>query len=272
MLDAATDDDLIAAIARGDTTALATLHDRHGAAIRSVARAVAREAEVEDVVQDTFLAVLEAAHTYRPSGACRPWLFAIARNAGRRRHRRDREVGDASLFELGLAAGWGAPEQALSAEADADALARAIASLPPAEREVVILRDVEGWSGEDSADALGLGVSALKSRLHRARLRLMATLREEARGVVTHEREVGGMTCAEVLAELGDYVDGDTPTERRAAIDAHLLGCTVCERFGGRYAHVVHGARERLGARPTYDAASFERVRAALSCRDRSTR
>lgn len=268
MSDVAPDDDeLIARIAAGDHDALALLHARHGPAVWSVARAfAAREAEVDDVVQETFLAVLESAHTYRPGGSVRPWLFAIARNAGRRTHRRAaREQPEPPLLELGVAAGWGAPEQALAQTGDAETLARAIASLAPDDREVLILRDVEGWSGEHAAEALGLGLAALKSRLHRARLRLLAALRDEEGGVVVNEREVGGLGCAAVLARLGDYVDGEIEPETRARIDAHLRGCTVCERFGGRYAHVVHRARDRLGAAHAFDGATFERVREALA-------
>jgi RNA polymerase sigma-70 factor (ECF subfamily) len=57
-------------------------------------------------------------------------------------------------------------------------LARALARLSQADREVLILRDLEGLSGEETAAALGVTVRAMKSRLHRARLRLAAQLRE----------------------------------------------------------------------------------------------
>lgn len=259
------DDRLILEVAQGSPGALATLYERHGRAVWSVARAFARDpAEVDDLVQETFLAVLRSASTYRPGGSARAWLYAIARNAGRRSHRRDREVPEPPLLELGVEAGWGAPDHALGREADADALARAIASLEPRDREVVLLRDVEGLSGDECAATLELSVAAMKSRLHRARLRLLAALRADEGGVVVNEREVGGLTCGEVLARLGDYVDGELDASSVVRVETHLAGCTVCERFGGRYAHVVHGARTRLGAEPAVDAATFERVRRAL--------
>ncbi|MCB9635347.1 MAG: sigma-70 family RNA polymerase sigma factor [Sandaracinus sp.] len=259
------EDRLIARIAAGETEALATLFTRHARAIRSVARAFAPDdAAVEDLVQETFLSVLRSAHTYRPGGSARAWLYAITRNAGRRSHRRDRELAEPPLLELGVAAGWGAPDDSLERLADTDVLARGIASLPPDDREVLVLRDVEGLSGEETAAALALTLPATKSRLHRARLRLMAAVRSEEGGVVAHEREVGGLTCGAVLTRLGDYVDGDLPAPDVERVDAHLRGCTVCERFGGRYARVVHAARERLGADHAIDDATFERVRAAL--------
>ena len=81
---------------------------------------------------------------------------------------------------------------------------------------------------------------------------------------MANQREVGGLACSEVLARLGDYVDGDLPRAETARVDVHLAGCTVCERFGGRYAAVVHHARERLGATHAVDEPTLERVRAAL--------
>ncbi len=261
------DERLILAVAQGQPGALAKLYERHGRAVWSVARAFARsESDVDDLVQETFLAALRSASTFVPGRASvRTWLFAIARNAGRRTHRRGREVADPPLLELGVAAGWGAPDAALVRDMDASAIARALASLDPRDREIVLLRDVERLSGEECAAALGLSQPAMKSRLHRARLRLMASLRSDEGGVVAHERDVGGLTCGEVLAQLGDYVDGELGAHEVARVDAHLRECTVCERFGGRYANAIHSARERLGAQHVVDAETFARVRRALS-------
>ena len=128
-----------------------------------------------------------------------------------------------------------------------------------------VLRDVEGLSGGDAAQVLGLGLPALKSRLHRARLRLMAAMREREGGIMQHERDAGGLRCRDVLARLGDYVDGDLIDSERAPLEAHLRGCSVCETFGGRYATVVAAARAQLGAAPAVDPARLARIREALS-------
>ena len=85
----------------------------------------------------------------------------------------------APLPELGEAAGWGSesPEaEVLRAERRAR-LARALDALAPEDREVLVLRDLEELTGEETAAALGLSLAAMKSRLHRARLRLAAQLR-----------------------------------------------------------------------------------------------
>lgn len=62
------------------------------------------------------------------------------------------------------------------------------------------------------------------------------------------EREVAGIRCGAVLADLGEYVDGALDAAQKARIDAHLAGCDQCERFGGAYAETVRAVRAR--ARP----------------------
>jgi RNA polymerase sigma-70 factor (ECF subfamily) len=117
------------------------------------------------------------------------WLFAIARHAVERQYRR--RVGEPSLEEqvsleaLGIAAGWGRdnPEQILLREEERAMVTRALDALDDTDRQVLVVRDLEGLDGEEAAGVLGLTLPALKSRLHRARLRFAAELREErARG------------------------------------------------------------------------------------------
>lgn len=272
------DDELIARACAGDRDAFASIVARHAGAVLRLARAMATDdATAEDVAQETFLNAFRAAATYRPGVASvRTWLFAIARNEARRA-RRVREqpsvaveaVDEEPLMALGLEAGWGhePAERALGRAEETERLAQALASLASEDREILVLRDLEGLSGEAVAELLALGLPATKSRLHRARLRLLAALRASEGGIVENERDVGGLTCGAVLARLGDYVDGDTSPSDTARIDAHLRGCSVCERFGGRYARVVHGARERLGVAPAVDDAQLARIRALLGAR-----
>lgn len=265
-----TDDDLIARAATGDRAAFECLVEQHAPAILRLARAMTPdEATAADVVQDALLAAYKSAGSYRAGvSSVRTWMFAIARNAARKARRsisegRLVEV-DAPLLSLGIAAGWGDTDATILRSEERGLLVRALSTLAPDDVEVILLRDVEDLSGDETAMILGLGLAALKSRLHRARLRLMAAMKTAEGGVMDHQRELGGLTCSEVLSALGDYVDGDLPSEGRARVDAHLRECGVCERFGGRYAGVVQAARARLGVPPAIDPAQLERIRRAL--------
>ena len=75
---------------------------------------------------------------------------------------------------------------------------------------------------------------------------------------------MGSLRCSDVLARLGDYVDGELAATGAAEVEDHLRGCTVCERFGGRFSRAVRAARAALGAAPPADERVLQRVRTAL--------
>jgi RNA polymerase sigma-70 factor, ECF subfamily len=81
---------------------------------------------------------------------------------------------------MGLRAGWGQDDpESLAVKAQRrDFLETAMNQLEPASREIIVLRDLEGLSGEETARVLGLTIEGMKSRLHRARLKLAAALRQ----------------------------------------------------------------------------------------------
>lgn len=175
----------LARLAAGDQAALAELVARHQAALfRFLRRLSADGAAAEDALQETFVSVYRHASSYRGDGSARGWIFSIARQKaalGRRRH-----VGEPAAHEsleaLGLEAGWGEDGRALLDRlADQQAVGRALERLHPEEQEVLLLHDVEGLSGAETATALQLSVPAMKSRLHRARLRLAGLLEKGGR-------------------------------------------------------------------------------------------
>lgn len=160
--------------------------DRHAGAVHRLLRTLgAGPDDAEDALQDCFIAAWRAAATFGGGESARGWLFSIARNALRRQHRR--RAGEPaemdSLEVLATLAGWGAGSDFSARLEVEDELEWALARIPEEERRVLILRDLEGLSGPEAADALELSVPAMKSRLHRGRLHLMAVLgREEANG------------------------------------------------------------------------------------------
>ena len=76
----------------------------------------------------------------------------------------------------------------------------------------------------------------------------MAAMRASEGGVVANQCDHEGLTCGDVLAKLGDYVDRDLAARERSRVDAHLRVCSVCERFGGRYAETVRRVRAEESA------------------------
>lgn len=176
----------------GDRDAFDRVVERHQAAVFRFIRTLGPDPVVsEDVLQETFLAAWRGARTFRADSPVRTWLFTIARNTTARQYRR--RVGEperhdfTGLADLGVAAGWGTdadPEAIAIQQEQRAAVARALEALDPEDRRVLVLRDLEQLSGEEAADVLGLTLGALKSRLHRARLRFAARLRKEtAHGV-----------------------------------------------------------------------------------------
>jgi RNA polymerase sigma-70 factor, ECF subfamily len=181
------DAELMARAGRGDREAFARLVSRHQASVFRFARALASsQPNAEDILQETFLAALKGAPGFRGDAPVRSWLFSIARHAAARQGRR--HVGEPDRFEslepldtLGVEAGWGSedPEALVIAAQHRAGVASALEALPGDDREVLILRDLEGLSGEETAAALGTSLASMKSRLHRARLRFAAALRQQ---------------------------------------------------------------------------------------------
>lgn len=187
--DGATDEGLLARSARGDRQAFDRLVDRHGDALfRFASSHCGSERDAEDAVQDGLLAAWRGAATFRGEAAARTWLFQVVLHACRRRRRR--RAGEPSVHAPvdeaeALPSGDPGAEQRTSAKETGAALARALSELPEESREVLLLRDVEELSGPEAAEVLGIGLAAMKSRLHRARL----DLKERVEAVLGHAVE-----------------------------------------------------------------------------------
>ena len=172
------DDGLIAAVAAGDDAALRELFDRHAPWLAARMRAVLPAADVEDALQETFLAVWRGAAGYRPQGAAGGWLWGIARRQAALLLRRRGPA--AAVLPAVLAADCqqlADPAEAALSRADLD---DAVASLGPPggpDREVWQLMYVEDRPVAEVALLLGVPEGTVKSRAHRARRRLRASLR-----------------------------------------------------------------------------------------------
>lgn len=180
-MDVADDAAWVRQAAAGDAAAFERVMTMHAAAVQRFLETIGTR-EVEDAVQETFIAAWRSASNYAGDGSVRSWLLSIARNIQRHQHRRrvDEPAAFESLDSLAAQAGWGCdPAEARRQEIALarDELARAMSALPDDEREVLLLREIEGLSGEETAALLQCSLPAMKSRLHRARIHLAAALR-----------------------------------------------------------------------------------------------
>lgn len=169
------DEALVRRCAGGDRHAFEALVARHEAALfRFAVRACGDEREAEDALQDGLLAAWRGAGGFRGESAARTWLFQVVVNACHRRRRRRAGQGHAApLDEAGaLEVRESGPDARAAARQVGRAIDAALAEMSEEAREVLLLRDVEGLPGEETAAALGVGLAAMKSRLHRARLEL----------------------------------------------------------------------------------------------------
>jgi RNA polymerase sigma-70 factor, ECF subfamily len=173
------DDELIAALARGDDTALRELFTRHAPWLAARLRAVLPVAEVADVLRETFLAAWRGAGRYRPAredGVAGCWLWGIARRQAALLRR-----GGPATAMLPAALGCAGrrredPEEAALTRAGLD---RIVAALGPAgrpEREVWRLLNVDDRPVAEVARLTGAARGAVKSRAHRVRRLLRAAL------------------------------------------------------------------------------------------------
>jgi RNA polymerase sigma-70 factor (ECF subfamily) len=178
------DAELVERALGGDGSAAEGIFRRHVDAVAGLSlRLLRNRADMEDVVQETFLIALEKLPTLRDVGALRPWLLRIAISHVRRRARRNKLL---SFFGLGHGEADSPLDdlasQALGPEGVAElaALDRVLAGLPDEERIAWVLRHVEGEAVEDVAFACGCSLSTAKRRIAAAdaRVRLHVRLGE----------------------------------------------------------------------------------------------
>jgi RNA polymerase sigma-70 factor (ECF subfamily) len=203
---------LVERLRAGDETAFAELVDAYGAAMLRVARMYVRDRTVaEEVVQETWLAVLDGIDRFEGRSSLKTWLFRILTNRAKTRATRERRTVPVSALAGAEASGgepavdpdrfvdaaaarfpssWSAPpatwstvpEERLLSQETLSRIADAIEALPETQREVIRLRDVEGWSAAEVAAALDISDGNQRVLLHRARSKVRAALEDYLEG------------------------------------------------------------------------------------------
>jgi len=213
-------DALVAAVRSGDEAAFSVLVERYGRELQAHCyRMLGSRSEAEDVVQETFLRAWRARSRFEGRSTLRTWLYRIATNAclDVRKGRARGGVGPVGVpgDDTGPAAGRHpldvvAPSEEqpdatlVTRESVTQALLTTIEVLPARQREVLILRDVFGWSAADSASFLATSVAAANSALQRARATMQAARVQRP-------------------APRGDRTPAAGPTGRRGAVLRCLL-------------------------------------------------
>lgn len=196
---------LIDALRMGDEAAFSWLLDRYDASLHRLARNyVASGAVADEVVGETWLAVIEGIGRFEGRSSLKTWLYRIlmnvARSRGVKEHRSIPFASLGSALDEGAepavapdrflppgsrdAGGWAAPPTPWDEDPEARALSKetlgivaaAIDRLPPAQREVITLRDLEGWTSVEACNALDVSETNQRVLLHRARSKVRQAL------------------------------------------------------------------------------------------------
>lgn len=186
------DADLMLAYGAGEAAAFEQLYARHRRGLYGfLQRQTPRAAWVDDLFQETWMAVIQARAGYRPSAAFRTWLYGIARNKLIDRIRQ-REAAlladfvadpdDEPLDRLAADDGGRDPAGALASRRQGEALHLALRTLPAVQREVFLLREQADMSLPEIAALVGVPLETAKSRLRYAVARLRLALAEEVAG------------------------------------------------------------------------------------------
>lgn len=211
----------------GDEAALSLLIDAYAPKILRFARKLCGgAADAEDVMQQTWLTAVDHINDFRGDSQFASWLYAIARSHCIKLRTRGAAAHPAESLEqveqVVAPPEHQAPDQLASKNQLEMALDVAISTLDYGQREVLLLRDVEGLSASEVAAALGLSVDAVKSRLHRAR----KALRDQLSPWL--EQSSPSPACPDVVDLLSRYQEGDITNEACHAMQAHVDGCPQC--------------------------------------------
>lgn len=181
---------LIQRVKAGDYEAFETIFRQHVSMVyRQAFKLIGNEAETEEVVQEVFLAVHQKVKTFRGESAFSTWLYRLTTNVALSRLRKRKRSQEVPLddylprfqedghHEVRPVFNWGNELDLRLERKELQALIReALEELPPIDKAVIVLSDLEGIPNIEIGESLGLSIPAVKARLHRARLFLRGKL------------------------------------------------------------------------------------------------
>lgn len=225
------DEQLLERARAGDRQALEALLERHQDQVYRFGMKMCRDPEdAKDILQETLLAAARGVGEFRGAASLTTWLYTIARSFCIKKRRRskfapaEQSLEGSAAETARLADPTRAPDEALAGKQVEQALEQAIAALEPMYREVLVLRDLEGLTAPEVAEILGLGVPAVKSRLHRAR----AAVRAQLAPLLAPAESPAPASCPDVVTLFSQYLEGELGPDTCATMERHLESCAHC--------------------------------------------
>jgi RNA polymerase sigma-70 factor (ECF subfamily) len=208
----ATDDLALAQrCASGDSEAIRIVTRANNQRLFRAAWSILKDrSEAEDAVQSAYLNAFASMDTFEARSSLSTWLTrivineALSRSRALTRRRSRLEAEGVTMIEDYRTED--APDVALAREQLRSIMERAVADLPDAFRTVFVLRDVEGFSVEETSDALAIPIATVKSRLFRARRKLQASLAPEVRTALVGTFPFAGADCERLTTRLLEAV------------------------------------------------------------------
>jgi RNA polymerase sigma-70 factor (ECF subfamily) len=209
------DDEVVAALKRGDQTVYRELVDALTPGLMRMALMFVRDRAVaEDVVQETWLGVVRGIDRFEGRSSLKTWIYRILINTAKTRGKResrsipfsaaaradepavdpDRFLSADHRWAGGWMLGpgeWPTPEEELLQGETRDAILAAIEDLPESQRVVITMRDVEGFPPEDVSETLGITDGNQRVLLHRARAKVRAAIEKQLGAIVPNQAAMG---------------------------------------------------------------------------------
>jgi RNA polymerase sigma-70 factor (ECF subfamily) len=191
--------------------------------------------DAEEVMQEVLIALARGLDRLSGDASVTTWAYKVARNAcSRQRRRRVAEPesllsldapGDGDGGALDVSDTRSDPSREAERAELSTALGEAIAALPPSQRDVLVLRDVEGLKAPEVARVLDITERAVKSRLHRARVQLRTALAPFAADTGAEEAR---KSCPDTVRLMSRYLEDELDPSACRRLEAHVEGCAAC--------------------------------------------
>lgn len=173
--------DLIASACRGDLAAFREIIDLYGAQIYSLAFQIVRDRDdAQDIAQEVFIRLHASLHTFNGQSRFTTWLYRLTTNMAIDFIRKHRKKSISSLDETDIASVPAdaalQPDLRLEMKETREIITRLLGELSPSQRKVFVLRDMRGFTTDETANILGCGVATVRVHLAQARLRIRKAL------------------------------------------------------------------------------------------------